>query len=59
MAKNAHTIIVPEMNLRQVFYEVQRVAGEKTRIMAVNKVGGGEMITPEELLQAIKEAVKP
>ena len=57
MAKNAKVIFVPEMNLRQIFYEVQRVAGNMVPIVPVNKIGGGEMITPEELLAEIKKAI--
>lgn len=55
MAKNAKVVFVPEMNLRQIFYEVQRVAGDTVPIIPVNKIGGGEMITPEELLAKIEK----
>lgn len=55
MAKNANVIFVPEMNLRQIFYEVQRVVGDTGSVVSVNKIGGGEMITPEELLAKIKK----
>jgi len=58
MAKNASTIIVPELNLKQIFYEVQRVAGEKTKVVGINKVGGGEMLTPEELFYSIEKEAK-
>jgi len=58
MAKNAKVIFVPEMNLRQIFYEVQRVVGDIVPIVPVNKIGGGEMITPEELLAEIKKAMR-
>jgi hypothetical protein len=39
------------MNLGQVSGEVQRVAGRK--VLKLNKIGGGELITPEEIIQAI------
>jgi 2-oxoglutarate ferredoxin oxidoreductase subunit alpha len=55
MAKSAKVIFVPEMNLRQIFYEVQRVVGDTGSVVSVNKIGGGEMITPEELLAKIKK----
>ena len=58
MAKNAKVIFVPEMNLRQIFYEVQRVAGDTVPIIPVNKIGGGEMITPEELLAKIEKEAR-
>lgn len=55
MAESAKTIIVPEMNLGQAIYEVQRAAQGKASIIALNKIGGGEMITPEEILAKITE----
>jgi 2-oxoglutarate ferredoxin oxidoreductase subunit alpha len=54
LAKAAGRIIVPEMNLGQVSKEVERVAC-KTKITRLNKIGGGELITPEELLDKIME----
>jgi len=58
LAESAEKVIVPEMNLRQVFYEVQRAAGGSADIIPLNKIGGGELITPEELFAEIKESVK-
>jgi 2-oxoglutarate ferredoxin oxidoreductase subunit alpha len=58
MAKNAKVVFVPEMNLRQVFYEVQRVMGDRVPVVPVNKIGGGEMITPEELFAEIERKVR-
>jgi 2-oxoglutarate ferredoxin oxidoreductase subunit alpha len=58
LAKTAEKIIVPEMNLRQLYYEVQRVAGGSSEIIALNKIGGGELITPEELTAKIMESAK-
>jgi len=58
LAKTAGKIIVPEMNLRQLYYEVQRVAGGSSEIIALNKIGGGELITPEELTAKIMESAK-
>jgi 2-oxoglutarate ferredoxin oxidoreductase subunit alpha len=55
LAETAKTIIVPEMNLRQVFFEVRRVAEGTAQVVPLNKIGGGEMITPEEILAKIKE----
>jgi len=54
LAESAGTILVPEMNLKQVFYEVQRVVNGSTSVVSVNKIGGGEMITPEELVAEIR-----
>ncbi len=57
IAKNARAIIVPEMNTRQLFFEVQRVVNGVTRIASMNKVGGGEMFSPEELLAEVQRIV--
>jgi 2-oxoglutarate ferredoxin oxidoreductase subunit alpha len=53
LAENAEKIIVPEMNLGQIFYEVSRAACQ-TKVVALNKIGGGELITPEEILSLIE-----
>ena len=58
MAQNCKAIIVPEMNLKEVFYEVERAAHGAAPVLSVNKVGGGEMITPEELTAEIVRSVK-
>jgi 2-oxoglutarate ferredoxin oxidoreductase subunit alpha len=49
MAETARTIIVPEMNLKQLYHEVRKAAEGQTRVSPLNKIGGGELITPEEL----------
>lgn len=54
LAKSAKRIIVPEMNLGQIVYEVERVAGS-VEVIPLNKIGGGELITPEEILEKILE----
>jgi len=56
MAECAKAIIVPEMNLGQALHEVQRAAEGNASIIPLNKIGGGEMITPEEILAKIREA---
>jgi 2-oxoglutarate ferredoxin oxidoreductase subunit alpha len=58
LAETAERIIVPEMNLGQIFYEVQRVANGLTEVIPLNKIGGGELITPEELFEKIQDSVK-
>jgi 2-oxoglutarate ferredoxin oxidoreductase subunit alpha len=58
LAETAETIIVPEMNLRQIFYEVQRVANGLAEVISLNKIGGGELITPEELFEKIQGSIK-
>ena len=54
MAQKAKVIIVPEMNLQQIFFEVQRVVNGATEVIPVNKIGGGKMLTPEELFSEIR-----
>jgi 2-oxoglutarate ferredoxin oxidoreductase subunit alpha len=50
--EGAQRVIVVEMNLGQVFYEVQRILpGVKTELAP--KIGG-EMHLPEEILEKIK-----
>jgi 2-oxoglutarate ferredoxin oxidoreductase subunit alpha len=58
MAHTADMIFVPEMNLRQIFYEAERAVQGEAPVFSVNKIGGGEMITPEELLAEIMKRVK-
>jgi 2-oxoglutarate ferredoxin oxidoreductase subunit alpha len=58
MTTKAETVFVPEMNLRQVFYEVQRVVRDKVEVVPLNKIGAGEMITPEELLAEIQKELR-
>jgi 2-oxoglutarate ferredoxin oxidoreductase subunit alpha len=58
LAKRAKRIVVPEMNLKQIFYEVQRVAGCSAEIIPLNKIGGDELITPEELAEKILESAR-
>ena len=55
LAKSAKAIIVPEMNLKQIYYEVERTTAGKAQVIPMNKIGGGELITPEELLAKIQE----
>jgi len=58
LAQNAKTIVVPELNMRELFYEVERTVKGAAPVFSVNKVGGGEMITPEELLAEVLRSVK-
>jgi len=57
LAENARKIIVPEMNLGQIVREVQRVAC-KSEVVQLNKIGGGQLITPEEVFAKILEGGK-
>jgi len=55
LAERVDFILVPEMNLGQLVYEVERVVGCETHVKAISKIGGGEMITPEEILSEIRK----
>jgi 2-oxoglutarate ferredoxin oxidoreductase subunit alpha len=57
LAENAEKIIVPEINLGQVVREVQRVVC-KSKVVPLNKIGGGQLITPEEIYAKILEEGK-
>jgi 2-oxoglutarate ferredoxin oxidoreductase subunit alpha len=57
LAQHAKTILVPEMNLQQIFFEVQRVAGNAVDVVPVNKIGGGALLTPEELCAELVRSV--
>jgi 2-oxoglutarate ferredoxin oxidoreductase subunit alpha len=57
LAEHAEKIIVPEMNLGQIVYEVERVA-RHAEVIPLNKIGGGELFTPEEILDKIVKLKK-
>jgi 2-oxoglutarate/2-oxoacid ferredoxin oxidoreductase subunit alpha len=56
LAGKVKTILVPEMNMGQLIGEVERAAQGKTRVAGVNRYDG-ELITPAEILQKIKELI--
>ncbi len=55
LAQKASKIIVAEMNLGQVVKEVERNACN-SEVFLLSKIGGGELITPEEVLDRIIKA---
>ncbi|MFW9793135.1 MAG: 2-oxoacid:acceptor oxidoreductase subunit alpha [Candidatus Thorarchaeota archaeon] len=52
-AITVNQILVPELNLGQLSREVERAVKDSTEIVPLQKIGGGRMIEPNELLQAI------
>jgi 2-oxoglutarate ferredoxin oxidoreductase subunit alpha len=54
-AKNAQKVIVVEMNLGQIFHEVQRIL-RNHEVQLLPKIGG-EMHKPNEILESIKKGV--
>jgi 2-oxoglutarate ferredoxin oxidoreductase subunit alpha len=57
LANKVKAFVVVEMNYGQMFYEVERCAGGKAKVLLVPH-GGGWVHDPEDILKAIKEAVK-
>lgn len=54
--KSPKAVIVPEMNLGQLVLPVKRVIGDSSPVVPINKIAG-QLIEPEEILSAIKEAM--
>lgn len=53
LAEKADKIVVPELNLGQIVHEVKRAVDGSAEVVPLNKIGGGELITPEEMLTEI------
>jgi 2-oxoglutarate ferredoxin oxidoreductase subunit alpha len=53
LSEAVKAIVVPELNLGQMCLEVERVAAEPCKVIPLNKVGGGLVITPDEVLRAL------
>ena len=56
VSQRSKTLIVPEMNMGQISREVKRVNLGHAKTLTINRVDG-EIITPEEILKGILEAV--
>ena len=54
LTKNAKRIIVPELNLGQIYLEVDRVLGKHAKVELLSKIGGA-LHTPTEILEKIME----
>jgi 2-oxoglutarate ferredoxin oxidoreductase subunit alpha len=54
-SKNVDKILVPEMNLGQLSREVSRVVMDTTPVVPLNKIGGGRMIEPDEILATMSK----
>ncbi len=57
LAKQVKSIVVPEINAGQVVLEVDRVTAGQCRVVSVPHYGGW-VHDPDDILEAIKEAVK-
>ncbi len=52
-------VVVPELNLGQLVFDVRvAVDDERTKIVPLNKVGGGIPIYPSEIIESIHKALK-
>jgi 2-oxoglutarate ferredoxin oxidoreductase subunit alpha len=49
-------ILVPELNLGQLSREVLRVVKDSVVVVPLNKIGGGRMIEPNELIDAMGQS---
>ncbi len=56
LARQAKAIIVPELNLGQMIYEVERVAKDACTITGINRVDG-EPINPGQIMDRVKEVL--
>jgi len=55
LAGQVQGIVVPEINLGQIIYEVQRCSAGRTRVYGVQKPGG-DILDPQTILDAIRRA---
>ena len=55
-SKTVDKILVPELNLGQMFGEVSRVVRDTVEVIPLNKIGGGRMIEPDELLATMVQS---
>jgi 2-oxoglutarate ferredoxin oxidoreductase subunit alpha len=55
-AKSVDRLLVPELSLGQLSREVNRAVGGIVDVVPLNKIGGGLMIEPDEILRVIKKS---
>ena len=55
-AKSVDRLLVPELSLGQLSREVSRAVGGIIDVVPLNKIGGGLMIEPDEILREIKKS---
>jgi 2-oxoglutarate ferredoxin oxidoreductase subunit alpha len=55
LARHVRAIVVPEINMGQIAYEVERCAAGKVEVISVPHPGGG-IHKPQDVLQAIRRA---
>jgi len=52
--KKARLAVVPEMNWGQIVFEVERLAGDGTKVVGLNRYDG-QIITPAQIIAKVKE----
>jgi 2-oxoglutarate ferredoxin oxidoreductase subunit alpha len=57
IAKKVRKIIVPEQNLGQLAYEIERIVSGESRVISLSQVNG-EMISPDIIVSKVREALK-
>ena len=55
-AKSVDRLLVPELSLGQLSREVSRAVSGAVDVVPLNKIGGGFMIEPEEILRVIEKS---
>ena len=55
LSKQVKAFIVPEINMGQIKYEVERCAGDRAKVFGVNRPGG-DVLEPSQVLDCIRNA---
>ncbi len=55
LAEQARAILVPELSLGQLLWDVERIVAGRCPVLHFSKVGGGLPIYPEELAEKLRE----
>lgn len=58
LAERARFILVPELSLGQLIFDVERIVAGRCKVLHFSKVGGGLPIYPEELAEKIQEGLR-
>jgi 2-oxoglutarate ferredoxin oxidoreductase subunit alpha len=53
-SKTVDKLLIPELNLGQLSREVSRVVRDTVEVVSLGKIGGGRMIEPNELFDAMR-----
>ncbi len=58
LAERVRFLLVPELSLGQLIFDVERIVAGRCQVLGFNKIGGGVPIYPEELAEKILEGWK-